>query len=104
MFSIVGCHPEGLWGDCIALMTGTHRGSFWTAASQMISDGLVLAVTAGVLGWLIHAVAVMCGVRLTRQSDDSQMADYTESESKLSDKSKEAAQTSPTKSEEHEWP
>jgi hypothetical protein len=37
---------------------------------------LVLAVPAVVIGWLAHAVGVMCGVRLSRQRDAQLAADY----------------------------
>jgi len=41
-----------------------------------IGQALLLALPALAFGWLAQAVAVVCGVRLTRRLDPAQAADY----------------------------
>ena len=40
------------------------------------SDLLTLAIACAVVGWVLHAVAVVCGVRLSGSADPTQAADY----------------------------
>jgi len=43
---------------------------------RIVSDSLMLAGACGVVGWIIHALAVMCGVRLSKRPDPEQASDY----------------------------
>ena len=43
---------------------------------RFILDRMYLAVACAAAGWIMHAVAVMCGVRLAGRPDVEQAADY----------------------------
>jgi hypothetical protein len=43
---------------------------------RFIEDVAILGVACGAAGWLLHAVAVVCGVRLSGSADPAQAADY----------------------------
>lgn len=70
---------------------GKGNSSLWHHANTLFngkwastSDGVVtvaflvvaLAIPAIIIGWLLHAIAVMCGIRLTRTTETQQNADY----------------------------
>jgi hypothetical protein len=44
--------------------------------NRLVSDLLCDAVVCGVVGWVLHAILVVCGVRLNRPTDPGPMADY----------------------------
>jgi hypothetical protein len=43
---------------------------------RFVEDMLILAVGCAVVAWILHAAAVICGVRLTRTVDPTPAADY----------------------------
>ena len=43
---------------------------------RFMSDLVTLAICSAVAGWVLHAIAIVCGVRLTGGTDPAQAADY----------------------------
>jgi hypothetical protein len=43
---------------------------------RIMSETLILAGACAIIGWIIHALAVMCGVRLSNRPDPEQASDY----------------------------
>jgi hypothetical protein len=46
------------------------------ARDQLPADAVNLAVWSAVFGWVLHAVAVVCGVRVSQPGDRQPLADY----------------------------
>ena len=72
-----------LWGLIAGLLflglsTLIFTARDWTpeARVRFPADALNLAFWSAVFGWVFHAVAVMCGVRLSRRDDPGVQADY----------------------------
>lgn len=68
--------PSSLWAYARLLFEG--RSNSAALVGMLVFQGLFLAVVAAPLGWLVQAVAVMCGVRLTGRPDRQQVRDYGE--------------------------
>lgn len=49
------------------------------AIQRFAEDGIIYAICCIVVGWVLHAVAVMCGVRLSRNAAEAEAADYDDS-------------------------
>jgi hypothetical protein len=64
-----------LWFHLRKLASGDHRNTGGLVVGIVV-QALILAVPAAVAGWLAHAVAVLCGVRLSGRADPDQAADY----------------------------
>ena len=45
---------------------------------RVVEEVTILAVACGAVGWVLHAIAVVCGVRLTGSADPAQTADHDE--------------------------
>jgi len=43
---------------------------------RFAGDMTILAVGCAVIAWVIHAAAIVCGVRLARTAEPTQAADY----------------------------
>ena len=43
---------------------------------MFFSDAVVLAIACAVVGWVLHGVAVVCGVRLSGPADPPEAVDY----------------------------
>lgn len=46
----------------------------------VLQDAMYLAIGCAVVGWVLHAIAVVCGVRLTGGADPAQTADYDDAQ------------------------
>jgi hypothetical protein len=64
-----------LWSHLRRLATGDHRNTGGLVVGIVVQS-LILAVPASVAGWLIHAVAVLCGVRLSHPPPADQADNY----------------------------
>jgi hypothetical protein len=43
---------------------------------RIMSETLILAGACAIIGWIVHALAVICGVRLSGRPDPEQASDY----------------------------
>jgi hypothetical protein len=64
-----------LWNQVHTLLAGRWASPIDGVAAVGFQS-LLLAVPATVVGWVLHAVAVMCGLRLSGRRDAQQHADY----------------------------
>lgn len=72
---ILGSTDTSLWHRAMTLFTDKWR----EPSSGFIAVGfsaVVVAVPSVILGWPFHAVAVMCGLRLSRLPDPQPVIDY----------------------------
>ena len=65
-------------GLFVLLGAAVVAGRDWTpeARSRLPADAVNVAFWSLVFGWVIHAVAVMCGIRATKPADPGPVADY----------------------------
>jgi hypothetical protein len=64
-----------LWFHLRKSASGDHHNAGGLVVG-IVAQSLILAVPASGAGWLAHAVAVLCGVRLSRASPPDQADDY----------------------------
>lgn len=77
--NLLGNQTKGessLWSYLLRL--GNENSNVLALFAMIVVQGLLLAAPAMVVGWSLQAIAVMCGIRLTGQTDEQQVADVEE--------------------------
>ena len=78
-----GKEEHSLWAYLRLLLAGGHNNQ--ALVSMLVIQGLFLAIPAAAIGWLVQALAVMCGVRLTGRPDRQMVRDYQEPKAAAAD-------------------